>query len=333
MPIVALILYAATCEVKAVTPTAILGALSHQTEVILRDTMETSEHFARWCKKAIPWTTSLSTVLQQQRRQSTTAQHEAEKSISRIGASQVLGQKAKTARGRLVSQAKRAFDTEKAADTATRGLEEKARTALDGSDEMLVKLSSGLDQEKKADHLQESMRASFLSRTALTDEMHEVELRSLEIELADRQRARARYHTSANDYRLLAEGAQNSSKAIQDICVHQEQEALALHKVLTAQMAKAQVAVGAEGPLGDVFATRVPAFFQESRTAGIATDTLLHDIDALTVEHQVGATRSGVAATLSTNTHDTAERRHEGLDDEGVVCRCTEHKCASIGWT
>lgn len=295
---------------------ALLQALTHQTEAVAKENADTSDKFHLWCHQATPWTQSLLSLLEQQRLETKNMQHQVQSNIARMQASSVLDKVAVGARDRLTLLANTTMNVVTMDGNQTKSLEERARVSLSngsGDEDLTTKFAAlakdlGTLEEEEDDAKKDRTIAHqrFLLHAQLMEKAQEVENQNLQVQLAERERTRARYHSEVNDMQVIEQVARNSSQVLESICLRQTENAGELQKSLEEQIEKSRAVEGSANPMSTLFVTSSTSFLQVAASVPIHTQPipavalpeiqnaptkkmaqdLLHDIDALSDEEK-----------------------------------------------
>jgi len=294
----------------------LLQALKHETEVIAKENADTSENFQLWCHQATPWARSLRSLLEQQRLETKNMQHQVQSNIARMQASSVLDKVAGETRERLTLLANTTMNVVTVDGNQTKSLEEKARVSLTnggGDEDLTVKfaelakdLGSLQEEEDDAKKDRTTVHQRFLLHAQLLEKAQEVENQNLQVQLAERERTQARYHSEVNDMEVIEQVARNSSQVMESICLRQTENAGELQKSLEQQIERLRAVEGATNPISTLFVTPSTSFLQIAASVPLHTkplpaaalpeiqnaptkkmaQDLLHDIDALSDEEK-----------------------------------------------
>jgi len=270
---------------------ALMQALVQQTEEIADADAAASDAFQQWCRRASPWAKGLSTMLEQQHLEAQNMQHQAEHDVARLGASRRLDHDAGEARAAVVQAANSTFALLSARLQNYQHVEEQARTAFGASREenrLLLKFAALTREMKESEaseaadvQREDARRAQIAYDALLTQKAQEVEMRSLEVQVAERQRARAKYVSEGRDVCAMLELARNTSQVMDTVCLQQAQEGNKLQRFLRKTVQKAH---GAAGTPGAAPFSSPLNFLQLEEAHPKDAKALLHDIDALTSE-------------------------------------------------
>lgn len=285
----------------------LLQALVRQIEEIAKNNLEASDTFQQWCRGTTPWARSLLQMLEQQQLEAGNMQNQAENDIVRIGASRNLDQHAIDARKRLLALAKDTVATAAHEQDAARMIFKKAQKALRGGEddhEKVTKLASLVKQldvaaadEDVSEKTRTALASDVISVAALTEKAQGVEMQSLEMQVAERQRAQAKYHSERSDLRVIQDVARNATETVESVCAQQEQEAVKVQQFLQKQLEKPRAVLGEATPMTETmsfFQSSPPSFLQVTSNVKVGSHTLaapkdlaqdlLKDIDALSAD-------------------------------------------------
>jgi len=320
----------------------LLQALTRETEVIAKENADTSDEFLAWCQEATPWAQSLISLLEQQRLETKNMQHQVQSNIARMQASSVIDKIEGGARDRLTLLANTTTNIVSTDGNQTKALEEQARIALNngsGDEDMTTKFTSlakdlGIieKEEDEAQKVRTMAHQRFLLHAQLMEKAEAVEIQNLQVQLAERERTRARYHSEAHDMQVIEQVARNSSRVLESICFRQTENAQELQKSLREQIDKSRTIEGVANPMSTLFLTpsstsflqvaavpKAPAHTQPlpavtlpeipsdaSHTKKMAQD-LLHDIDALNDEEKEEASLVDPKEKIKNKTEEEEE--------------------------
>jgi len=296
----------ATAKNWAPRADTLLQALTHQSETIAKENFAASQNFQDWCQQALPWTKSLINMLEQQRLETENMESQVESNIARMSASKILDKVAIDTRNRLAYLTNTTLAASNKSGFHLQKIIEKAKGALDDADgdrfdDVIKQLNIVEQGEDQALSDKNVLQQRFLLHNKLTDKAQKVEMRNIEVQLAERMRTQARYQSEVGDLKLIEQVARNSSKVLGSTCHRQKQNGEELQSTLQQVIEESRVVQVQSNPMAAVFN---PSFIQLAQidsaikvkeqknvvashfTPEVVEKDLLNDIDDLTKEEK-----------------------------------------------